>query len=150
MKKVLLLLASLILLGVLVVVYLPITPNEPAPTKVGADRDAHGCIASAGYTYSVVLQECIRLWETATALAPTVALGNPALPAYVVRSANWQYAEVYLPGQTTGLVLTLKTTPGDPTWSDAYNTWQLTYDKIQGWKLAQDGQVIYTAGVDKV
>ena len=31
--------------------------------KVGDDKDAHGCIASAGYTWSEVLKDCIRLWE---------------------------------------------------------------------------------------
>ncbi len=147
MKKVILSLVALILLGVLVVVYLPITPNETSPA-VGADRDVHGCIASAGYTYSVVRQECIRLWETGTALTPVVQIENPVLAAYVVRSANWQHAEIFLPGQEGSTVLTLQTSPGDPTWTDPYNVWKLTYDKIQGWKLAQDGQVIYTAGPD--
>lgn len=157
MKKLLLLLAAIILLGVLVVVYVPFNPasgesgvgEKATEPLVGNDRDAHGCIASAGYTYSVVRQDCIRLWEEATALAPTVVLGTPALPAYVVRSANWQHAEVFLPGQADSITLTLKTTPGDPTWTDPYNTWQLSYDKIQGWKLAQDGNVLYTAGPDK-
>jgi hypothetical protein len=30
---------------------------------VGADRDAHGCIGSAGYTWSETLQQCVRPWE---------------------------------------------------------------------------------------
>ena len=157
MKKLVLLLAAIILLVVLVVVYVPFTPasgesgvgDKPTAPLVGADRDAHGCIASAGYTYSVVRQDCIRLWEQATSLAPTVVLGNPALPAYVIRSANWQHAEVFLPGQDDSVVLTLQTTPGDPSWTDPYNTWLLTYDKIQGWKLAQDGTVLYTAPADQ-
>ncbi|MCX6772526.1 MAG: hypothetical protein NTV88_02015 [Candidatus Micrarchaeota archaeon] len=35
--------------------------NVPAP---GSDRDAHGCIPSAGYSWCDVLQQCIRPWET--------------------------------------------------------------------------------------
>ena len=31
--------------------------------KVGDDKDAHGCIASAGYTWSEVQKDCIHLWE---------------------------------------------------------------------------------------
>ena len=31
---------------------------------VGNDRDAHGCIGSAGYTWCDALQQCIRPWET--------------------------------------------------------------------------------------
>ena len=30
---------------------------------VGDDRDGHCCIASAGYTWSEVQKDCIRLWE---------------------------------------------------------------------------------------
>ena len=30
---------------------------------VGSDKDKHGCIASAGYTWSEVQKDCIRLWE---------------------------------------------------------------------------------------
>ena len=157
MKKLLLILAALILLGVLVVVYVPFTPATPeegvgqkttAPL-VGADRDEHGCIASAGYTYSVVRQECIRVWEEGIALKPVIQLEEPVLVAYVVRSANWQNAEVFLPGQEGSLLLALQTTPEDPVWTDPYGTWKLTYNKIQGWKLFQDGQVVYTAGPDK-
>lgn len=33
------------------------------PTIVGGDRDAHGCIPSAGYTWSSALQKCVRPWE---------------------------------------------------------------------------------------
>lgn len=32
-------------------------------TLVGNDRDAHGCIGSAGYAWSEVLQQCARPWE---------------------------------------------------------------------------------------
>ena len=33
---------------------------------VGADKDAHGCIGSAGYTWSVVKGSCIRPFEAGT------------------------------------------------------------------------------------
>jgi len=31
---------------------------------VGGDRDEHGCIGSAGYSWCEPLQQCVRLWET--------------------------------------------------------------------------------------
>ena len=37
-----------------------------APSKgplVGNDRDVHGCIGSAGYSWSETLQQCVRPWE---------------------------------------------------------------------------------------
>lgn len=33
---------------------------------VGNDRDEHGCIGSAGYTWSYALHDCVRLWEAGT------------------------------------------------------------------------------------
>tara|TARA_Y100000588_G_C14007818_1_gene818577 strand:- start:294 stop:650 length:357 start_codon:yes stop_codon:yes gene_type:complete len=32
---------------------------------VGSDRDAHGCIASAGYSWCEATQQCERPWELA-------------------------------------------------------------------------------------
>jgi hypothetical protein len=31
--------------------------------RVGADRDAHGCIPSAGYLWDSAQQKCARPWE---------------------------------------------------------------------------------------
>jgi len=41
------------------------TTKEPAPVIVGGDRDAHGCIPSAGYTWCEPKQKCLRSWEEA-------------------------------------------------------------------------------------
>lgn len=142
MKKLVLLIAALILLGVLIVVYIPFTPSAP---QTGADRDPHGCIGSAGYTYSVVRNDCIRLWEEGTALTPVTQIENPVLVAYVVRSANWKQAEVFLPNQPQSQVLALQATPGTTTWVGPQGNWVLTYDKTQGWQLSADGQLLYTA-----
>lgn len=35
----------------------------PQPMLVGADRDAHGCIGSAGYAWSEARAACVRPWE---------------------------------------------------------------------------------------
>ena len=41
---------------------------KPAePTLVGADRDAHGCIGSAGYAWCARTNQCERPWELAKA-----------------------------------------------------------------------------------
>jgi len=39
------------------------TPGAPA--LVGGDRDAHGCIASAGYSWCTRENACVRPWELA-------------------------------------------------------------------------------------
>lgn len=40
--------------------------NEISATStpiVGGDKDAHGCIGSAGYTWCEIKQKCVRVWE---------------------------------------------------------------------------------------
>ncbi|WP_241302070.1 hypothetical protein [Burkholderia stabilis] len=38
---------------------------QAAPPRVGGDRDAHGCIGSAGYAWCEKTQQCERPWELA-------------------------------------------------------------------------------------
>ncbi|MEY2829228.1 MAG: hypothetical protein RIQ33_1086, partial [Bacteroidota bacterium] len=46
------------------------TEEKPAaPTIVGNDADKHGCKPSAGYTWSVLKNDCIRIWETGIQLS---------------------------------------------------------------------------------
>ena len=53
--------------------------------KVGDDKDAHGCIASAGYTWSEVLKDCIRLWEKGVRVAD---VADKEKAAYIVFSPD--------------------------------------------------------------
>jgi hypothetical protein len=39
----------------------------PSPPQVGGDRDAHGCIGSAGYRWCAREGACVRPWELAAA-----------------------------------------------------------------------------------
>ena len=42
-------------------------PVAPAPSMPGSDRDAHGCIGSAGYAWCRESGQCERPWELAKA-----------------------------------------------------------------------------------
>lgn len=46
---------------------------DTVPPIVGGDSDIHGCKASAGYTWSVSENKCIRPWETPK-MTPRAAL----------------------------------------------------------------------------
>ena len=142
MKKIILLIVAFVLLGVLLIVYIPFTPSAP---QVGADKDEHGCIASAGYTYSVIRKECVRLWEVGIALAPVAAMSNPGLVAYVVQNPAGNKVEVFLPGQVGSMVLTAQANPSIATWVGRQGFWVLTYDATQGWQLSADGDILYAA-----
>jgi len=41
----------------------PPTDNESDEPLVGGDKDEHGCIGSAGYTWCEPKQKCLREWE---------------------------------------------------------------------------------------
>ena len=41
------------------------TSEQPAPRPIGGDRDAHGCLAPAGYMWCERARTCVRPWELA-------------------------------------------------------------------------------------
>jgi hypothetical protein len=67
-------------------------------TLVGADKDAKGCIGSAGYIWSAVKDSCIRPFEVGTPFvryeAATGVIDSLKV-AYVVLSEDKQRAEVF-------------------------------------------------------
>ncbi|PZS70973.1 hypothetical protein [Stenotrophomonas maltophilia] len=62
------------------------TATSPATPVVGGDRDAHGCIGSAGYQWCEHSQRCERPWE----LAQAQGLANTAeaIDAYCAKPAS--------------------------------------------------------------
>ncbi|PSD27822.1 hypothetical protein C7E18_06130 [Stenotrophomonas maltophilia] len=60
-------------------------PSTTTP-RVGGDRDAHGCIGSAGYHWCEHSQRCERPWE----LAQAQGLANTAeaIDAYCAKPAS--------------------------------------------------------------
>ena len=63
-----------------------------APKAVGSDKDAHGCTTSAGYTWSELRQECIRIFEVGTRFDPVDSTG---MSAFVVMDASGKQAELF-------------------------------------------------------
>ncbi len=45
------------------VLYFAYQPQVPPGPIVGGDRDEHGCIGSAGYSWCEAKQKCLRVWE---------------------------------------------------------------------------------------
>lgn len=78
--------------------------HRPSAPLVGADRDAHNCIASAGYTFSQVRQGCIRMWEEGT-LFTDAQDPQSTFAAYVVFSKDFSQAEVFVPHQQAPVLL---------------------------------------------
>ena len=67
-------LLALFLIGIFGIPYLYKDTSEDQ--LVGGDKDENGCIATAGYTWNITKQECVREWEEALKDACT-QLGCP-------------------------------------------------------------------------
>jgi len=84
-----------------------------AQTIAGGDADKHGCRASAGYIWSVLRAECIRVWETGNRLRPTDSTANS--DAFVVFATDSTKAEIW--AANTHAVLK-RTRKGSDTFTD--------------------------------
>lgn len=75
-------------------------------TIAGADQDEHGCLASAGFTWSKMYKDCVRMF-TGLQLNPVGAsqTDDETLCAYVLFSEDKNKAEVFLPNEES-LILT--------------------------------------------
>jgi hypothetical protein len=83
--------------------------NVPTdPTIVGNDRDEHGCIKSAGYTWSQVQGRCLQIFNEGVALMPPVdqTIAKDAdspfdaiLQSYLIFSADSNRIELFMPNK---------------------------------------------------
>jgi hypothetical protein len=78
---------------------------------VGNDVDAHACKGSAGYQWSQVKHNCIRLFEEGIRLNPQPDTTIQSISAFVLfKSQDVQdTAELFLPNDSTQLLLQDKT-----------------------------------------
>lgn len=67
MKKIFILAAIAILAGGAATYSLArqkdVTNEKAGESLLGGDRDEHGCIGSAGYSWCEAKQKCLRIWE---------------------------------------------------------------------------------------
>ena len=104
----------------------------------GSDRDAHGCIGSAGYTYSILKNSCIRVFEEKIKLNEVDPGGGSYIVA-VIFSKDKKKAEIFMAEQKEGLILTRK---------GKTNKYVLTKEKLEltvsrGYYLRKAGKLVY-------
>lgn len=87
--------------------------STPEQHLVGADCDSHGCIGSAGYQWSALTKQCVRLFEQGIRLNPTDA--GQTSSAFVLFNADQSQAELTLPSGEQHL-LTRQGTEGNWSW----------------------------------
>lgn len=112
------------------------TSKEPVKEAVvGADADSHGCKASAGYTWSTLKKECIRIFE-GTKLSHYDDGKTYTTASYVIFDGD--KAELFLDTQKESIILERKS-EGD-SWVNG--DWQLIPWK--GYVLKKNGKILYT------
>ena len=112
--------------------------NESKPEKVvvGGDSDSHGCKASAGYSWSVLKNKCIRLFEEGTKLSHAEDGKTYTSVAYVIFEGN--KAELFLDTQKESIILERKSE------GDSWVNGNLQLIPWKGYVLKKAGKIIYT------
>ena len=93
----------------------------------GSDEDEHGCKGSGGYQWSALQKKCVRLFEDGIELTSVRAKDGTVAYLLFASPDKDAQAEVYLPDESVGRLLTK--TPGD----DA-GTWTLDTLTLRQWK----------------
>jgi hypothetical protein len=112
------------------------TEAKPKKVMVGGDVDSHGCKASAGYTWSIVKNKCIRIFE-GTKLSHAEENGKTyTTAAYVVFEGN--KAELFLDTQKESIILERKSE------GDSWTKGDYQLIPWKGYVLKKGGKIIYT------
>jgi len=113
----------------------PTTPQQE--TMVGGDRDEHGCIGSAGYSWSALRGECIQVFEVGTRLNPVdVEQEEAVISAFIVsKEGDNSQVELFITGEDQNLILKKE---ADGTFKNG----KYTYN-AQTKELSVDGKVAY-------
>lgn len=73
---------------------------------VGTDKDANGCVGSAGYTWSILKNDCVRVFEIGYRLNPTKINADEAvISAFIIFDENKDKAELFLPNSDKSIIL---------------------------------------------
>lgn len=110
--------------------------QEEKSKVVGSDSDEHGCKGSAGYTWSILKKECVRLFEAGTKLAHAEDGKTYVTVSYVIFDGN--KAELFLDTQKESIILERKA-EGESWIKD-----DLELIPWKGYVLKKAGKIIYT------
>ncbi|MET3035763.1 hypothetical protein ABXT08_06665 [Chryseobacterium sp. NRRL B-14859] len=73
---------------------------------LGGDRDVHGCKGSAGYTYSQIRNNCVRVFEQKIKLKEINSDKSSATMTAVIFSKDMKRAEIFIPdGAAKSIIL---------------------------------------------
>ena len=126
--------------------------NAAAETEkteiVGDDKDEHGCIASAGYTWSEVQKDCIRLWEKGVRLASVDDAENTL---FIVFSPDSTQVELFFSeADAPNEILDRRSLPaGGYAWNMEDDDTKNVRLENGKWTVGRHGKLIYKQVADK-
>ena len=86
--------------------------NDTVPVeRVEGEQDAHGCIPSAGYTWSHLKQDCLRIFEEGYRLNPIDTLSEDKVvlgSAFILYNEDKTKVELFISSEKEGVVLEKK------------------------------------------
>lgn len=109
-----------------------------ADTVANADKDANGCLTAAGYVWSQLNKECIKIYESSIILYPYSNQNNEkeTINVYLVFDKDGgNAAEVFFPNTEKSSIF-IREAEGEP-WK--FENWQLV--PKNGYILKQDEEV---------
>lgn len=98
---------------------------------VGADQDEHGCKASAGYSWSVIKQECVRPFELETKFKD---LNNNTLAGYALFSKDKKQVEIFASEFKPTIVLS---STGTESYTSTDQKYKMEKDATKHWVLSK-------------
>lgn len=116
----------------------PVEKPHKDSTIVDVDKDKNGCLASAGYTWSKLNQDCVKAF-TGIQLNPTdnANTEDETLCTYVLFNENADKAEIFLPDEKSFIATK---TSQSKTW--IYNDYQLIAHN--GYELKKAGVLVFS------
>lgn len=127
--------------GKLTLIYGPVDTTKQH--LLGVAEDDHGCNAAAGYTWSEVRQNCIRLFEEGVQFM-AVNGQDTTLATYVVFSTDSLKAEVFTPDMQHHPILERRILPkGGYTWNQEDDDTLNLRQQDGRWIIEQRGDIVY-------
>lgn len=99
----------------------------------GSDKDKHGCTGSAGYTWSEVKNDCIRIFESGVRLN-----NNSNFACYAVFSSDSSLVELFIPERNDHPVLR----KDGQIWRD--KKFELIKNESAKFELKENNKLIYS------
>ncbi|KMQ64696.1 hypothetical protein ACM46_10645 [Chryseobacterium angstadtii] len=112
---------------------------------VGGDKDVHGCRASAGYTYSQIKNDCVKVFAQKIKLKEVSSDKSSTSMTAVIFSKDMKRAEVFIPDQSAKSII-LNREGKTKMWksgSHIKESYVLIPYKKTGYQIKKDDVVIY-------